>query len=442
MADVLISPLGRSPGAVSGVYFALKTQLGVEIEQVVTIGTSHIDVKSAASNYLTPLFSRVGVKYDPIHILPIDLRGRRDVIPFVVMTELSIKNALEAGNRVHMAITGGRSGVGALATLAVNLYGADRLWHLWVRQDIEEGGAVDKLYGTTDAAAMVSSPFLNPTVEDGASTLVELPFLNLGSLHDVLWDLRHAGEGLNLDAPITRLFVNASVEGLAIATHITEMEESAHLHLVELWQKLNRHFNREEMRSLCFLLNVEYDDLPGEGREDKARELVRYLNRRGHVSDLVQRCSELRPHIVWDKASSSSMIAFEDGMGTIRLKDVFPAGVTFAQADNILALKERFTQIPQDGFEVIAELGLGLQEAGVVDEAERQELVDMVGGQPEDLFKFAQRVQRDRTGFWGWINRRKGEPNSAMSAASGATSLLGTLLNVLESYLKDNKYIL
>ena len=38
-------------------------------------------------------------------------------------------------------------------------------------------------------------------------------------------------------------------------------------------------FDTSELRTLCFDLDVDYDNLPGEGKMDKARELVMYLRR-------------------------------------------------------------------------------------------------------------------------------------------------------------------
>ena len=43
---------------------------------------------------------------------------------------------------------------------------------------------------------------------------------------------------------------------------------------------LRDHFNEGELRQLCFEVQVEFEDLPPGGRQDKARELVTYLTRR------------------------------------------------------------------------------------------------------------------------------------------------------------------
>jgi hypothetical protein len=45
---------------------------------------------------------------------------------------------------------------------------------------------------------------------------------------------------------------------------------------------------------------VDYDDLSGEGRTNKASELVKYLKRRDRVSDLVKVGKQQRPDIAWD----------------------------------------------------------------------------------------------------------------------------------------------
>ncbi len=70
-------------------------------------------------------------------------------------------------------------------------------------------------------------------------------------------------------------------------------------YLTQLRQLLTTHFDAEELHSLCFDLGVDYDDLRGEGKANKARELVAYLDRRGRIPDLVAQCSQLRPQVSW-----------------------------------------------------------------------------------------------------------------------------------------------
>jgi len=66
-----------------------------------------------------------------------------------------------------------------------------------------------------------------------------------------------------------------------------------------LRQNLTTYFNASELRTLCFDLNVDYDSLQGEGKGDKARELVAYMERHGRISELVEACKRLYPKVTW-----------------------------------------------------------------------------------------------------------------------------------------------
>lgn len=55
------------------------------------------------------------------------------------------------------------------------------------------------------------------------------------------------------------------------------------------------HFDLEELRDLCFDLNVDFDDLRGEGKTAKARELIMYVQRRDRLNDLIVELKRLRP---------------------------------------------------------------------------------------------------------------------------------------------------
>ena len=69
--------------------------------------------------------------------------------------------------------------------------------------------------------------------------------------------------------------------------------------LTKMRQLLIAHFSADELRTLCFDLRVDYDALPGEGKEGKARELVAYMDRRGQLGDLVGIGRQERPDAYW-----------------------------------------------------------------------------------------------------------------------------------------------
>ena len=67
--------------------------------------------------------------------------------------------------------------------------------------------------------------------------------------------------------------------------------------LVRLRQILTEHFDDGELRTLCFDLRIDYQSLPGEGKADKARELVAYCDRHERIAELEDKVRQLRSNV-------------------------------------------------------------------------------------------------------------------------------------------------
>jgi hypothetical protein len=63
--------------------------------------------------------------------------------------------------------------------------------------------------------------------------------------------------------------------------------------LTQLHQEMLNRLGEQELRTLCFALGVNYDDLPPGGRADKARELVLYCERRSRLPALKEKLAAL-----------------------------------------------------------------------------------------------------------------------------------------------------
>jgi len=59
------------------------------------------------------------------------------------------------------------------------------------------------------------------------------------------------------------------------------------------------HFDEDELRTLCLLLNIDYESLGGDGKRAKAERLVGYLDRRGRSEELLGKLDQLRPRVAW-----------------------------------------------------------------------------------------------------------------------------------------------
>lgn len=86
----------------------------------------------------------------------------------------------------------------------------------------------------------------------------------------------------------------------AILAHLRvierELQQLQTLVLARVYTTLERHFNDDELRALCFDLGVPYDDLPGRTRPNKITALIEHLERRGRLSDLIHLVSHQRPN--------------------------------------------------------------------------------------------------------------------------------------------------
>ena len=56
------------------------------------------------------------------------------------------------------------------------------------------------------------------------------------------------------------------------------------------------YFNDSELRDLCFNLSIDYENLGGDAKPGKARELVAYCQRHNRLAELEATCRRLRPH--------------------------------------------------------------------------------------------------------------------------------------------------
>lgn len=83
---------------------------------------------------------------------------------------------------------------------------------------------------------------------------------------------------------------------------------------VVLYEFLDQHFNVSELKDLCLYLGFDYENLGGESKKDKARELVQHSQRHGSIEALTIKIAELRPKISW--ASNTYHLESEKVYGT------------------------------------------------------------------------------------------------------------------------------
>ncbi len=183
MTNILLSPIGRSPGAVTGIYYALAEQEdAVQIDTVVLLSTAMPQVKEAAR-----MVGEVLGK-DKVIVLPLrsaedkpshDFNNEATALNFIHLANAVLDHGRRAGDAVYIGISGGRSSMGALATLSAYVYGAAGIYHLWVDEEIEEQGDITQLLNMRRSERM---KILNPPADQ--RRLVSIPLAPF----DELWD--------------------------------------------------------------------------------------------------------------------------------------------------------------------------------------------------------------------------------------------------------------
>lgn len=76
--------------------------------------------------------------------------------------------------------------------------------------------------------------------------------------------------------------------------------EHTHWERRQLRDLIKKYFNLEELRDLCFDLNINHDNLPNhQTTGGLSREIILYMERRGRMEELVSECKANRPNFQW-----------------------------------------------------------------------------------------------------------------------------------------------
>lgn len=171
----LIASLGRSPGAVTGLYYAL-VQAGAPVDYVRTISTSEFQVKRAVRAVRAELEAQGMSDYEDTPIKGAEIASEQDVMEFKAVFSRLLAQARASGDAVAIGITGGRTVMGALLTMVAHMEApADSYFYqLSVPDAIEEDGRYPRFHNQpSERKAQV----LRPTeFFSDQCYLIEIPF--------------------------------------------------------------------------------------------------------------------------------------------------------------------------------------------------------------------------------------------------------------------------
>ena len=188
---LLIATLGTSPAVVTEAVDLL-TEQNCRPDGVILLRTEDTDVREAYELLATHLPQHDNLTW----VKPVSIGQYGDVdtpeaaVEFMQKACHILKSRRDAGYRLFVSIAGGRKAMSALLALAVQFYGAERLFHIWVPPWLEAEGEIAQLRNLPeDVRIQKLHPPLN--TED-RPRLVDLPFIGL---FPWLEDIRDALKG-------------------------------------------------------------------------------------------------------------------------------------------------------------------------------------------------------------------------------------------------------
>jgi hypothetical protein len=88
-------------------------------------------------------------------------------------------------------------------------------------------------------------------------------------------------------------------KGFSPDTLIQKSTASPQNVLIALRENLNAYYSESELRSLCWDLGIEYEDLGGGNKSVRVLELIGMMQRHGRLEQLVDLVRQQRPHSSW-----------------------------------------------------------------------------------------------------------------------------------------------
>ncbi|WP_420645799.1 GTP-binding protein [Candidatus Leptofilum sp.] len=120
------------------------------------------------------------------------------------------------------------------------------------------------------------------------------------SLFDLVLTLYAIPHNHQAFAPLRKSLHQQWEQKLAGIGEFVEIDEAqARQNRAQFLQLLNSYFKQNELETLCFDLGIDFENLPGNTKEEKARELMLFCEREDRIHDLQEAVRERRPHIEW-----------------------------------------------------------------------------------------------------------------------------------------------
>lgn len=190
--NLLVATLGTSPAVVTEAIDLLAEQ-GIRVEGTVLFTTLDHDVQTSLELLSQHLPSHDGIsRIEPVSVAAYeDIQTSEAAVEFMEEACRILKTYRDNGDQLFVCIAGGRKAMSSLLVLAVQFYGAERLFHIWAPPWMEAEGEIGKLcHLLPEQLNERLHPSLSVSDADRPH-MVDLPFIGLFPLlGDILGALK------------------------------------------------------------------------------------------------------------------------------------------------------------------------------------------------------------------------------------------------------------
>ena len=196
--NILLATLGTAPAVITEAVDLLREE-GIRIDGISLFLTQDSDVQDSFALLAQHLPTHDQISWiTPVQIgVYTDIDSTQAAAEFLQVASQHLKTLRDAGYRVYVSIAGGRKAMSALLALAVQFFGAERLFHIWVPPWLEEEGEIHELRKWQNSPEELTRrlhPTLNADPTD-RPRLVTLPVIGLFPfLEDIRLALTEQGE--------------------------------------------------------------------------------------------------------------------------------------------------------------------------------------------------------------------------------------------------------
>ncbi len=172
----------------------LLDEQGVRPDGVILFLTQDPDVQESLELLSQHLPAHDGITWvDPVYVATYtDIADSESAVEFMQEACRVLKTYRDNGDRLFVSIAGGRKAMSSLLALAVQFYGAERLFHIWAPPWTEEEGEITRLRNLPEdqVTEKLHPPLTNVPASD-RPRIVDLPFIGLFPLlGDILGALK------------------------------------------------------------------------------------------------------------------------------------------------------------------------------------------------------------------------------------------------------------